>query len=99
MSEVLKQLSRKAAPKPMHVPTPGEVVAARQAAGLSQSECAEMVGLGTFQRWSEHERGVRPMDPARWELFLIKTGEHPLYKPARGVPVPRAAVNRERGEG
>jgi len=55
------------------------VKAARLKAGKTQPEAAEMVGLQSFQRWSEIERGVRPIDPAKWELFLLKTGLHPKY--------------------
>jgi hypothetical protein len=70
-------------------PSPGLIGGVRVAAGLTQQQAAEMVHLGSFQRWSEYERGIQPMDTARWELFLIKCGEHELYKPAKGVPVPK----------
>lgn len=49
-----------------------------------------LVYLNRGETWSEYERGVRPIEAARWELFLIKTGQHRMYRPARGVPVPRA---------
>lgn len=58
-------------------PTPTDVSAAREAAGLSQAAAAELVHLGSAMRWSEYERGVRTIDTARWELFLLKTGQHP----------------------
>lgn len=64
-------------------PSPDMVRAARDASGLRQNEAAELVGLGTFQRWSEYERGVTPIDPARWALFLLLTGQHPDYFPLR----------------
>lgn len=64
-------------------PTPEMVRAARDAAGLRQQEAAELVHLGTFQRWSEYERGVSPIDPARWAYFLLMTGQHPKYFPLR----------------
>jgi hypothetical protein len=66
-------------------PTQEEVSAARRTALLTQAEAAEMVHLGSFQRWSEYESGARNIDLARWELFLIKTAQHPEYlkKPAR----------------
>lgn len=82
---------------PRKVPTPSEINLARAAAGLTQQEAAEMVHLGSFKRWSEYERDITPMDSARWELFLIKTGTHQLYGPRQGVPVPRIAVDRDRG--
>lgn len=65
------------------VPTPEEVKAAREAAGLSQAQAAELVGLSNRQRWAEVERGQHRMHPAAWELFCIKIGGHPDYKPVR----------------
>lgn len=70
--------------------TPENIKAARLAAGLNQADAAALVYLGHLARWSEAERGVAPMDPARWELFLVKVGQHPDYAPRRGVKVPRA---------
>lgn len=57
--------------------TPTEILKARQAAGLSQSAAAALVHLSSGLRWSEYERGVRNIDPARWELFLLLTCQHP----------------------
>lgn len=57
--------------------TPAEILQARTAAGLSQSSAATLVHLSSGLRWSEYERGVRNIDPARWELFLLLTGQHP----------------------
>jgi transcriptional regulator with XRE-family HTH domain len=71
-------------------PTPAVIKAGRLAAGLTQSEAAEFVHLTRLETWSEYERGVTAMDNARWELFLVKTGQSPYYRPARGVPVPKA---------
>lgn len=71
-------------------PTPDAIKQARASAGLTQAEAAEMVYLNRLESWSACERGVSAMDNARWELFLIKTGVSPYYRPARGVPVPRA---------
>jgi transcriptional regulator with XRE-family HTH domain len=56
--------------------TPSEILAARQAAGLSQAAAAELVHLGGAIRWSEYERGVRTIDSARWQLFLLLTHQH-----------------------
>lgn len=61
-------------------PTPGEIAAARQAAGLSQAQAAELVGLSDKARWSEYERGARSPDAARWALFLLATGQHPTLQ-------------------
>lgn len=62
-------------------PSKEEVQAARRAAGISQKDAAELVHLSSFTRWSEYERGERNMDEARFELFKIKTGQHPEYVP------------------
>lgn len=56
-------------------PTPAQVLAAREAAGLTQAQAAELVHLGAQPRWAEYENGVRAIDLARWELFLVKTKE------------------------
>lgn len=47
-----------------------------------------MVGLAHAVRWGNCERGMYPMDKARWELFVIKVGRHLLYGPRPGVEVP-----------
>jgi Helix-turn-helix domain len=67
-------------------PPPEMIRAAREAAGLRQQEAAELVQVGSFQRWSEYERGVRAIDPGRWALFLLLTGQHPRYFPLRERP-------------
>lgn len=54
-------------------PTPAEVKAARLDAGLTQVQAAALVHWGDYRRWSERERGLVPMPPAEWELFLLKT--------------------------
>lgn len=52
-------------------PSPQEIKAARDAAGLSQTAAAELVhsGLRTWQQW---EAGDRRMHPGLWELFQLK---------------------------
>lgn len=72
----------------MLTPSPTMIQAVRQGAGLTQAQAAEFVHLGAYQRWAEYERGAKPIDAARWELFLIKCGKHELYGPKKGVPVP-----------
>jgi hypothetical protein len=58
-------------------PTPDQVRAARDRAGLTLAQCAQLAGLGAHARWSEYERGARRIDLARWALFLLATGQHP----------------------
>lgn len=52
-------------------PRPAEIVAAREAAGLTQREAGELVhsDIRSWQRW---EAGERQMHPAFWELFRLK---------------------------
>jgi len=64
-------------------PEPLEIRKARISAGLGQAEASELVYLGSASRWSDYERGVVPMDPARWELFLLRVGRHPQLRLAR----------------
>ncbi len=53
-------------------PTPAEIRAARETAGITQSVAGELVccQLRTWQQW---ESGDRKMPPGLWELFKIKT--------------------------
>lgn len=62
----------------MKHPTSGEILAARQAAGLTQAEAAELVHLGSHVRWSEYERGVEKISLQTWHLFLLLTRQEPL---------------------
>jgi DNA-binding XRE family transcriptional regulator len=55
-------------------PTAGRVLFAREMAGLTQAEAAEIIHLSHPVRWSEYERGRHTMPMASWELFLFKTG-------------------------
>jgi len=58
-------------------PTPAQVIAAREAAGLTQSQAAEKIG-GTLRAWQAYEdagENGRRMHPGLFELFLIKTGQ------------------------
>lgn len=61
-------------------PTPEQIAAARQSAGLSQAQAAELVGLGDKARWAEYERRARAPDAARWALFLLATDQHPTLQ-------------------
>lgn len=64
-------------------PTPDEIRAARVAAGLTQQQAAEAVGLtpaGGNIRWSEYENGTRTPDVARWTLFLLIVRMHPEWR-------------------
>lgn len=58
-------------------PDPADIIAAREAAGLTQTEAATLVhsGLRTWQGWEAEQGAVghRRMHPGLWELLLIKT--------------------------
>lgn len=57
---------------------PETIKSERRLAGLSQTAAARHIGLAHGSRWAEFESGARPIDGARWELFLIKVGRHPF---------------------
>jgi DNA-binding transcriptional regulator YiaG len=61
----------------MNAPTALEISAARAAAGLTQTEAAELlyVSLRAWQLW---EADSRTMAPALFELFLLKTNQAQL---------------------
>lgn len=62
---------------------PEQVLQARNDAGLTQTEAAAQV-YSTLSAWQRWEQGDRRMHPALYELFLIKTGQHEIYKQTAG---------------
>lgn len=56
----------------MTLPTPSEIIAARKAASLTQTQAAELVGA-SLRGWQHWENGDRKMRPGLWELFKSKT--------------------------
>lgn len=67
---------------PLTPPDPAQVREARRVRQLSQEDAAMLVGLSHGARWGEHEsvKRHRPINAARWELFLLKTGQHPTLR-------------------
>lgn len=67
----------------MEGPTPAQVIAAREATGLTQAAAGAVVHshLRTWQKW---ESGESKMHPAFWELFCLKARPE-------SVPTKRAA--------
>lgn len=64
----------------MRSPTPAEIRAARNGAGLTQTTAAALIGkpLRTWQGWETTE-GIaahRKMDAALWELWQLKLAEY-----------------------
>ena len=55
-------------------PTAEEVRQARQAAGLTQTQAAELLHT-SCRVWQQWEAGDRKMHPAFFELFLLKSGQ------------------------
>lgn len=56
-------------------PPPADIKAARIRAGISQAAAAKLV-YKTTRAWELWEGGARRMDPAFWELFLIRISEN-----------------------
>ena len=67
-------------------PTPSQIQQARAMAGHTQQEAAETIGItgknawGTWKRWEAGADAAsgRAMQPGLFELYLLKTGQHPL---------------------
>ena len=64
----------------MKVPTSDEVRAARAAAGITQQRSAEMVYQASSSNWRAYESGRIKMHPCAWELYLLKTNQHPTLQ-------------------
>ncbi len=58
-------------------PKPGDIRAARDAAGLTQTAASALVHT-TCRTWQQWEAGDRRMHPAFWELFRLKTAQAAL---------------------
>ena len=70
-----KHPNRRAGP-PARNPSPTEVRAAREAAGLTQAQAAALVHASprNWQQWEQTEgSNARRMHPGLWELFIVKT--------------------------
>lgn len=63
--------NRSRAGSPASNPTPAEIRAAREAAGLSQTSAAALIHC-TLRGWQGWEDGSRKMHPAFWDLFNRK---------------------------
>jgi DNA-binding XRE family transcriptional regulator len=63
----------------MHkIPTPQQIKAARINCDCTQTEAAELCGV-TTRAWQLWEADDRKIPWATWQLFLIKTNQHPIY--------------------
>lgn len=51
-----------------------EIRQARIRSGLTQRECAELIGVA-LRTWQQWEEGSRKINASAWELFCIKIGQ------------------------
>ncbi|MGR9108715.1 MAG: hypothetical protein ACU843_17490 [Gammaproteobacteria bacterium] len=60
-------------------PTPEEIKQARLNAGLSAREAAKIVDVTqlTWQRWEGQSSRTTAIPAPHWELFLLRTDQHP----------------------
>ncbi len=56
------------------MPLPSEILAAREAAGMSQRAAGEAC-YHTLRAWQDWEYGHRSINPAAWAVFLHRTGQ------------------------
>ena len=59
------------------VPTGSQIMAARLAAGQTQTQAAKVIGSNRTARWSDYEGEVTSMPAASWTWYLLATGQHP----------------------
>jgi len=64
-------------------PTKEQVKEARLKAGLTQKRAAELIYLASYQTWQRFELGQRTMSESDYELFLLLTDQHPVYRLAK----------------
>lgn len=64
-------------------PTPAEIRAAREKAGLTKPAAAELIhgSLRAWEDWEAEGDTNRRMHPGLFELFQIKTGQSRKYRP------------------
>lgn len=66
-------------------PTPAEVRAAREAAGLTQTEAGAVIYC-SLRGWQDWESGARRMHPAFFELFRRKVQRRSSAKELSRIP-------------
>lgn len=54
--------------------TPENLRRLRELLGLSQTALARLIDMSGSTRISDWERGIHPIDTARWRLLLLKVG-------------------------
>jgi transcriptional regulator with XRE-family HTH domain len=63
----------------MNNPTPELIKQTRKEAKLTQTKAATLIHK-KLRAWAQYEAGDRKMDPAYWELFLIKIAKDGVVK-------------------
>lgn len=61
----------------MNTPTPDQIRAAREAAGHTAEQAVALLWRDRRMTWVDWEAGRREMPAGLWELYLLKTGQHP----------------------
>lgn len=64
-------------------PSPDEIRASRDAAGITQDAAARLIGLSSQSRWAEYEAGMKVPGAALWELWLLLVDQHPSMRLTR----------------
>jgi putative transcriptional regulator len=59
---------------PGSTPSPDEIRAAREAAGLSRPDAARLIHA-TGRTWEKWELGAQRMHPGLWALFQLRIGK------------------------
>lgn len=79
-------------------PSPEQIRAARERAGLTQTQAAGLVSPASaagYKTWSGYEQPVetrnhRAIPLAAWELFLLLTNQHPSMHLESGAPAKKS---------
>ncbi|MDR0275946.1 MAG: helix-turn-helix transcriptional regulator [Burkholderiaceae bacterium] len=74
------------------VPSPVEIKAVRERAGLSLKQAAALAGSPNGRAWLRYESAERQMGADRWALFLLATGQHPAYALHAHRPMPSPVI-------
>lgn len=57
----------------MTAPDPATIRAARERAGLTQTQAGAAIGR-SLRVWQAYEGGTREIDPLLWQVWLIRAG-------------------------
>lgn len=69
-------------------PTANQITDTRQTAGLTQAKSAHLVHVA-IRTWKQYEAGDRTPHVALWELYLLKSGQHPTLAITEKQPIPK----------